>query len=178
MTDVCVFPGRLFGSGAPLPMYAGDVAARRGATVHRHTWTTVPAEEQGPGLVGWVRGEVTPVLDRVGGSPLVIGKSLGSLCAAVAAERGLPAVWLTPLLTLPWAQDAYAGATAPVLLVGGTADEAWDGALARRLTPHVLEVPDADHGMYVPGPLTASVAVLGQVVAAVEGFLAAIGWGD
>jgi pimeloyl-ACP methyl ester carboxylesterase len=67
-------------------------------------------------------------------------------------------------------------AAAPFLLVGGTADAVWDSALARRLSPHVLEVDGADHGMYVPGPLTSSIAVLGQVVAAVEEFLDEIGW--
>jgi hypothetical protein len=46
-----------------------------------------------------------------------------------------------------------------------------NSALARELTPHVLEVPDADHGMYVPGPLTDSIAVLAQMVVAVEDFL-------
>lgn len=44
-------------------------------------------------------------------------------------------------------------ATEPYLLVGGTDDESWDGALARDLTPHVLEIEDADHGFYVPGRL-------------------------
>ena len=67
-------------------------------------------------------------------------------------------------------------ATAPFLLVGGTADELWDGDIARQLSPHVLEVEGADHGMYVPGPLTESIAVLSQVVVAVEEFLDAIGW--
>jgi hypothetical protein len=41
---------------------------------------------------------VASVLDAVGGAPLVIGKSLGSHAAALTAEHGLPAVWLTPLL--------------------------------------------------------------------------------
>jgi pimeloyl-ACP methyl ester carboxylesterase len=85
-------------------------------------------------------------------------------------------VWVTPVLTMPWVAAALARATAPMLLVGGTADEIWDGALARRLSPYVLEVADADHGMYVPGPLIDSVAVLGRVVASVEEFLDTIGW--
>ncbi|MEV0424981.1 hypothetical protein [Micromonospora sp. NPDC050495] len=85
-------------------------------------------------------------------------------------------MWLTPLLTLPRVADAPGRATAPFLLVGGTADEVWDGDLARRLSPHVLEVAGADHGMYVPGPLTESIAVLGRVVVAVEEFLDGIGW--
>jgi hypothetical protein len=65
-------------------------------------------------------------------------------------------VWLTPVLTLPWVSAAL--------------------ALARRLSPHVLEIAGADHGMYVPGPLTDSVAVLGRVVVAVQEFLDAIDW--
>lgn len=44
-------------------------------------------------------------------------------------------------------------AAAPCLLTGGTADRVWDGQLARWLTPHVLEIGGADHGMFVPGRL-------------------------
>ena len=58
----------------------------------------------------------------------------------------------------------------------GTADDIWDGGLARRLSPHVLEVDGADHGMYVPGPLAESIAVLARVVVAVQEFLDAIDW--
>jgi hypothetical protein len=62
------------------------------------------------------------------------------------------------------------------LLVGGTADRSWDGQTARLITPDVLEVEDADHGMFVPGPLSASAAVLGQVITAVEDFLDRVVW--
>ncbi|MFI7648467.1 hypothetical protein ACIBTZ_20620 [Micromonospora sp. NPDC049460] len=55
-------------------------------------------------------------------------------------------------------------------------DNVWGGDVARRLSPHVLEVEGADHGMYVPGPLTESIAVPSRVVVAVEEFLDAIGW--
>ncbi|MFG3580989.1 hypothetical protein [Micromonospora chersina] len=57
------------------------------------------------------------------------------------------------------------------LLVGGTADPLWDGAVARQLSPHVLEVPDADHSMLVPGPLARSAEALGRVCTAVEDFV-------
>jgi hypothetical protein len=52
----------------------------------------------------------------------------------------------------------------------------WDGELARELSPHVLEVDGADHGMYVPGPLARSAAVLGEVATAVENFLDDVVW--
>jgi pimeloyl-ACP methyl ester carboxylesterase len=157
-------------------MFAGDVAGRRGATVHRHSWTQPPPEQSGPELEAWVRGQATPVLDAIGGRPLLIGRSLGTLAAALAADRSLPAVWLTPLLLEDCVVAALERATAPFLLVGGTDDQVWDTALARRLTPHVLAVEGADHGMYVPGPLVRSVDVHGQVVEAVEAFLDSVGW--
>jgi pimeloyl-ACP methyl ester carboxylesterase len=148
----------------------------RRATVHRHSWSQAFPTPDEPEIEGWVSGEVAPLIDTVGGRPLLIAKSLGTNAAAIAAERSLPAVWLTPLLTLPWVADALSRATAPCLLVGGTADKVWDGDAARRLSPHVLEVENADHGMYVPGPLTESIAVLSRVVVAVDEFLDAIGW--
>jgi pimeloyl-ACP methyl ester carboxylesterase len=176
MSDAVVIPGRLYGPASGLLMYTGDVAERRGATVHRHYWTTEPPNASDPEVEAWVRGEALPVLNSVGGAPLVIAKSLGTNTAGLAAERSLPAVWLTPLLTLPWVAAALGRATAPLLLVGGTDDPTWDGALARRLSPHVLEVAGADHGMYVKGPLTDSIDVLKHVVIAVEEFLDAIAW--
>ncbi|WFE52239.1 alpha/beta hydrolase [Micromonospora sp. WMMD1155] len=178
MADAVVIPGGKFGPGAPLLMYAGDVAEQRGATVHRHSWSQEFPEFDQPGIQSWVSGEIAPLVDTVGGRPLLIGKSLGTNAAVIAAERSLPAVWLTPLLTMPWVVAALDRATAPILLVGGTADTFWDGDIARRLSPHVLEVEGADHGMYVPGPLTESIAVLGRVVVAVEEFLDAVDWPD
>ena len=172
MPDAVVVPGRMFGPAAPLLMFAGDVAQERGATVHRHWWTAEPRIDE----PDWVRGELVPVLDGLPGRPLLIGKSLGTRAAGLAAERELPAVWLTPLLTEPAVAAALGRTTAPFLLVGGTADPAWDSDLAARLTPHVLQVDEADHGMYVPGPLTASVDVLARVVVAVELFLTEIAW--
>ncbi len=143
--------------------------------VHRHEWSEEPPGlEASPG--GWVRAQIEPVLAGLPGQPLLIGKSLGSFAAGLAVERSLPAVWLTPVLTAPEVAAALGRATAPFLLVGGTADKVWDGGLARRLSPYVVEVPAADHGMYVPGPLTDSIAVLARIVVAVEEFLDEVGW--
>jgi len=176
MADAVVVPGGRFGPAAGMLMYAGDVAERRGATVHRHSWSQAPADPFEPPIEGWVHNEIAPLLDTVGGTPMLIAKSLGTNAAALAAERSLPAVWLTPLLTVPWVAGALARATAPFLLVGGTADRLWDSALAARLSPHVLEIENADHGMAVPGPLTESIAVLSRIVTAIEQFFDTVGW--
>ncbi len=160
----------------PQTHYAGLVAEHRGGTVHRHEWTEEVPDWQVPAIAGWVQAQVTPLLDSAGGTPLLIGKSIGSNAAVLAAERSLPAVWLTPLLTFPWIVAALERATAPCLLVGGTADKMWDGDAARRLSPHVFEIERADHSMNVPGPIVDSVAVLAQVVQAIEEFLETIAW--
>jgi hypothetical protein len=177
MADAVVVPGGRFGPAAGLLLYAGSVADRRGATVHRHSWSQEPPPDPFEREIeGWVRGELTGLLDRVGGHPLLIAKSLGTNAAALAAERGLPAVWLTPVLTVPWVASALGRATAPFLLVGGTADALWAGGSARRLSPYVLEVEGADHGMQLPGPVVDTIAVLGRVVSEMEEFLDAVGW--
>jgi hypothetical protein len=139
-------------------MYASLVADRRGATVRRHSWTQHPPSPSEPEVEAWVCEEIGALLDTVGGNPLLIAKSLGTNAAAVAAERRLPAVWLTPILTVPWIP------------------EVWDSAVARRLSAHVLEIEGADHGLQVPGPLVDSIAVLGRVVTAMDEFLDAIDW--
>jgi hypothetical protein len=169
-----VLPGGRNGPHAPLCMYAADAAEARGARVRHVEWRpaydpeVLPVEDAGP----WVVAQLPDVMDGT----LLIGKSLGTNAASVAAERGLPAVWLTPLLTSAWVVEALRRATAPALLVGGTADPLWDGELARELSPHVLEVDGANHGMYVPGPLARSAAVLGEVATAVENFLDDVVW--
>ncbi len=169
-----VAPGLFYSADGPLLMYAGLAVERRGGSVRRISWR-VPQSGGGDEERAWVAAQVSEALDAVaaGGvpAPVVIGKSRGSLAAPVAAGRGLPAVWLTPILTDEPTVAALRRAAAPCLLIGGTADKAWDGRLARSLTPHVLQIDGADHGMFVPGPLSQSTAVLGQVTTAVENFL-------
>jgi hypothetical protein len=63
-------------------------------------------------------------------------------------------------------------ATAPCLLVGRTADEQWDGSLARLIPGgEVFEVPRADHLLEIMGDPLASIDVLRSVTAAVADFL-------
>lgn len=168
-------PGGGYSTDGPLLMYAGLAVARRAGSCHKITWPgDIPPDEAD--RRAWVAGQVAAAIEQTTAAtgvtaPLVIGKSLGSLAAGVVADRGLPAVWFTPLLHDEPTVAALRQARAPSLLIGGTADPVWDGAAARSVTPNVLEVPGADHGMFVPGELSASAAVLGQVISAVEHFL-------
>jgi hypothetical protein len=166
-------PGGGYGPDGPLLLFSAVAARRRGAEVHAVAWELEGGEEPH----AMVARTVAAALDEEApGDAVVFGKSLGSMAAPVIAERGLPAVWFTPMLTDPAVVAALRGATGPCLLVGGTADPYWDGEIARAVTPHVVEVDGADHGMFVPGGLAASAAVLGDVITAVERFLDEVAW--
>jgi hypothetical protein len=166
-------PGGNYGPDGPLLMFAGVAARERGAVLHPLSWALRDDDRYAS-----VAATVAAAVDSLGPAtvPVIAGKSLGTAAAPVAAERGLPAVWFTPLLTEPVIVSALRRATAPFLLIGGTGDEWWDGPVARSLTPHVVEIEGADHRMFVPGPLRASAAVLGEVSTAVELFLDTVLW--
>ena len=172
---VVLAPGGGYGPDAPLLKYAGLAAERRGASLHAVEWD-LDADDVDAMITARVWAAVEDLTAAGADVTVIVGKSLGSRAAPVAAEHGLPAVWFTPLLTgEPDVSETVVAAlkrtTAPFLLIGGTADEWWDGDVARSLTPHVIEIEDANHGMFVPGPLAASAAVLGEVTTAVERFL-------
>ena len=95
VADAVVIPGGMFWPAAGLLMYATAVAERRAVTAHRHSWSHPPPDPFQPDIQDWVRDQITPLLDTVGGTPLLIRKSLGTTAAALAAERHLPAVWVT-----------------------------------------------------------------------------------
>lgn len=160
-------PGIGYTAQGPLLAYARLAVERRGSA-RVISWSP-PQFESAADQVAWVRAQVLDALGK--DRALLIGKSLGSLAASLAAERDLPAVWLTPLLHRPEVVEAIAAARHPPLLVGGTADRSWDGPVAHRLSPHVLQIPDADHALYVPGPVSRTIAAAAQVADALEQFL-------
>ncbi|WBB65666.1 alpha/beta hydrolase [Micromonospora sp. WMMD812] len=163
-----LIPGQFYDTRAPLFAYTGETLRRAGFDLHEISWQ-VPAGLDEDRSAAWVAEQVAPALTEP--TDLLVGKSLGSLAAPLAVDRRLPAVWLTPLLHLPEVMTALERATAPFLLIGGLADPTWDAAEARRLTSHMLEIPDADHSLMVPGPLVRSADALGRVCLAVDAFV-------
>lgn len=133
-----VLPGRML-AGMPAVWFAFDPLLQRGWRVLLLWWEYLD-DAQSPWEFVLERGDAA--LSYTGGADLLIGKSLGTFGAPI----DLPAVWLTPLLTEPTVVDALRARTAPSLFVGGTADQAWDLAVARQLG-EVLELEGADHGL-------------------------------
>lgn len=168
-----VVPGRAYAPSAPLLDFARVALVQHGFTVQQLWWdSTAQAHDEDLDL--WVRRHVEAALaaedaDHV----VVVGKSLGTRAASYAAERGLDAIWFTPLLVEPQVAEAIAANAGRQLLVGGLADELWDAAVARELADHgcdVLEVADADHGMGT-GDAVRTVEIHLAVARAVEAFL-------
>lgn len=172
-------PGGNSNAEVPLVKYAMLAAQRRGAQVQRITWRLSGDRSGFAAERDRVMSQVAAAADEIlaaGASPVVIAKSLGSLAAPVVADRGLAAVWFTPLLTDEPTVAALRRAAGRCLMIGGTADPFWDGPTARLVTANVVEADGADHGMFVPGRLASSAAVLGRVATAVEDFFDSFVW--
>jgi hypothetical protein len=171
---VVIIPGGSLGPHQPLLAYSWLAGVARDAAALHIEWPADRPSSRDPAdSASWVVEQVAAALAAFPvPSPVLVGKSLGTYAAELAAARALPAIWHTPLLSDRRCVAALRNACAPFLLIGGTADPWWDGPLARTLSPHVLEVSDVNHGMVLPGaPLARSAAVLGQVATAVEDFL-------
>ncbi|RYB93647.1 alpha/beta hydrolase [Nocardioides oleivorans] len=167
-----VAPGRAYSPAAPLLDFARVSLLQHGFTVQQLWWDSTTRGEEDP--EEWVRRHVAAAHEQEDADHvLVVAKSLGTRAASYAAERGLDAIWLTPLLVEPAVAEAIAANPGRQLLVGGLRDELWDVAVARELADagcDVLAVADADHGMGTPDAVrTAEIHV--EVARAVEGWL-------
>lgn len=175
-----LLPGRNYSVQGPLLMYTHVALQSRGAHTYPLVWKDadqLTADTQG--MIDGVCEQTEAVLDRVHNDdpPLLVGKSLGTAAAILAAHHGLPAIWFTPFLQHYPIVQALRRSTAPYLLVGGTADPAWNTALARELPGEVCEVQGADHGMFIRGrPLVESAHAMADVIEAVEAFIDTAVW--
>jgi pimeloyl-ACP methyl ester carboxylesterase len=169
---VVLLPGARYPTRAPLLWFVREVAIARGYGV-LEVLDEPPAGED---PFAWVRDRAQRALGH-GPSELdvVVGKSLSSDVADLAAERGLAAIWLTPLLDRPGIVAALARTTRPTLLVGGTADPTWlPDVLSDNVMLDRLQLEGLDHGLQLPGDPQASLGALKKVVKKVDRFLDAL----
>jgi len=166
-----IVPGRGYGPQAPLLDLAHEALRDREAAIETIEWT-VPAGLLEIGPEPFVRAHVAAALHRLTkATPVIIAKSLGTHAAVLAAERELPAIWLTPLLHLEPIAEAIARNPAPALLIGGTADASWIPQTAAATNKTIVTIDGGDHGLRPPGPLRAYTNALGDVGTAMETFL-------
>jgi hypothetical protein len=164
-----VLPGVRYFSQAPLLWFAREAAQAAG-------WSVLELSERAPAdeePFEWMRDRAARAVDYVDSRTVaVIGKSLGSAAAPLVAERGLPAVWLTPLLVRP---EVAAAVRAPCLLVGSVADPTWaNGEHSGGASVEVLQFDGLDHSLQVERDPLASLDVLRQVTERIRAFLESI----
>jgi hypothetical protein len=166
-----ILPGVAYFSQAPLLWFAREAAQAAGWSVLELTERAPRAEEP----FAWMRDRARRVLDEATADTVaVVGKSLASAAAPLVAERGLPAVWLTPLLNRPEIASALAAAPGPALLVGSPADPTWgEGNVPSG--PEVLELDGLDHSLQVKGEPLASLEALRRVTERIGEFLGRLG---
>jgi hypothetical protein len=168
-----VLPGRAYPPAAPLLWFATAALRQHGWGVE-HVWWDAPGDHGDADHYGWVADQLLEHLPAAG-LVLVVAKSLGTLAAPVAAERGYDGLWLTPLLQEEAVVEALGANPARQLLVGGLADHhAWRSDIADRLAGQgcdVVEVPDADHGMHAAGDAVRSAEILVEVTRAMDTWL-------
>jgi catechol 2,3-dioxygenase-like lactoylglutathione lyase family enzyme len=180
--SVILLPGANYPPSAPLLWFAREAALAGG-------WNTLAVSDTfggGADPLRWAEERAEAAIRHVEGATRVIlvAKSITTLAAPLAARLGLPAVWLTPLIDPTGTSvsrlvlDGLAAASAPCLLVGGSADRTWDAELARSIPmAEVLEISDADHVIQIPGDLTRSLHALGRVARAMTSFIDAVSSG-
>lgn len=166
---VLVLPGRAYPVDLPglaLPMRA---LALDGWTIWHAVWELDDLEEEGRRKVVIRAVAELDELTASSSQRLVLGKSLGTYAAAWAADKEVPAVWLTPLLIDQRCASDITRSTAPAMLVAGTADFTWDSAAADRTGKQVVRLAGADHS-FQTGDWRREVEILREMTEAVEAF--------
>jgi pimeloyl-ACP methyl ester carboxylesterase len=175
-----LIPGLGYSAERPLLHFARAVLMRHGWTTQTVWWPELPPQRDGQDLPSWsaqlrsfVHAHMSQVLSVEAAPRIVlVGKSMGAFAAAVAADRSLPGIWLTPVLRDSRVPDDLRRSTAPFLLVGATADPSWDAGTARSLGQPFYEAEGADHGMETDNDPVNSAEILRRTTIAMDEFVA------
>lgn len=164
-----LLPGRGYTVNHPALYYVAEVARELGWRIEAVSWDSTDLSDHQ--VIAHGRTAISSLRPD---KDVVIGKSLGSLLLPEAVDRGLPGVWLTPLLHREEIRASVLRLAGPALLVGGSADESWDPDLAHRSGHAVLELSEGDHGFLLAGDAVGSARFLVSLVERARTFLAGL----
>lgn len=146
-----LLPGRQGGVVTPLMHWPASLLTEMGWSVLSASWDEARLEDAGATSEVRRCADAALAQAHVARPVLVVAKSLGTLALPWAVEKGLPGVWLTPLLQDAAVVASLAEARQATLLVGGTKDPHWRPPLALGPGVTLRELPDADHGLQEVG---------------------------
>jgi hypothetical protein len=168
---VILVPGAHYDVKAPLFVALIDALRARDLGWVSIAWTD---DDRGNNLNAW-RGVITDAVRAAAhaASPdaVIVAKSVGTLAVESANALGLRGVWWTPTVGPaaestgfgPAVRTALESRTVSDLLIGGTADALWaSAAIPNR--HHVVEFPNANHGLEIAGDAKATEHVRESVV--------------
>lgn len=166
-----LLPGGGYSPARPLLHFARAVLQKHGWTTQELWWPNRWPQDENLHR-DWINEHAArAVAAEPGAQVLLVGKSLGTWATRTAAELGLPGIWLTPLLHKQQLVEDLRRATAPALLIGGTADvRTWRPEIVRELGHSYLELEGADHGLETDDDPVNSAEILKQVTAAMDEF--------
>jgi hypothetical protein len=158
------------------------VFVKHGWTTREVRWPERPPQREGQDLHIWfarsrsfVQAHISQILEHETAPNIaLVGKSMGAFAAALAADRSLPGIWLTPVLRDSQLPADLRRTPAPFLLVGSTADPSWDPEVARSFGHPLYEAQDADHGMETADDPVNSADVLRHVTIAMDKFVSTL----
>jgi hypothetical protein len=170
-----ILPGSGYTVLGPLLYWGARILEQGGWHVRAVEWAPEDLRQDDPREAIEAQVEAAFAAAPPSGTRLVLAKSLGTFAAPWALARGIPGVWLTPVLTFPAVGTALRErATSHDLVVGGTADAFWRPETIAGTAATVLEIPGADHSLLVPGHATESRVLQERVFGAVERHVAAV----
>jgi hypothetical protein len=177
-----LIPGYGYSPERPLLHFARAVFMKYAWTTQEVWWPERPPQREGQDLHIWfarlrsfVHTHIGQILQRDTAPRIALaGKSMGAFAAALAADRGFPGIWLTPVLRDSDLAGDLRRSTAPFLLVGSTADPSWDPELARSFGQPFYEAQDANHGMETDDDPVNSAEVLRHATIAMDAFVATL----
>lgn len=166
-----VLPGRAYPATMPALSSVTDVVADHGYDVRAVEWS-MDAVPEGP--AGFI---VARLLEAAhDGVDLLVAKSLGTWASAHAAQHGVPAVWVTPVLTQPAVAGGIRAGAAPQLVLAGLADPFHDAEVAAGLGCDLVELPGADHALSRTGDGVVAPDILWALADATHDFLGRLAW--
>ncbi|MGI8433776.1 MAG: hypothetical protein ACR2LE_03430 [Nocardioidaceae bacterium] len=99
---VVILPGSGYSPAHPLLEFGRQSLLQHGWTVQQVWWDQPRDMENQQDTAEWVCQQADAALDTESEADrlLVLAKSLGTLASPVVAERGLDAIWMTPLFSM------------------------------------------------------------------------------
>ncbi len=158
-----LLPGVRYTAQAPLLYWCGQMLSALGWHVEAVEWTIDEAALEDPQRFVELAVDVAFDAAPEAARRLIVAKSFGTYALPWARRRGIPGVWLTPILTDDAILQGLRGATSADIAIGGTADRFWLPDAIEDTEARLISVPGANHSLEIPGEWSRSLAVQNDI---------------